>query len=181
MSGSNVTHKSSSWKALLGELKRRTLEPLGHPSFVIYFVVAVVIIGGIGLWLELYKYIFFATSSGEKDPVSPLRTAVITFFPALAGTACLQIVWAEHQKAIRSFGILFLCLMTVTALAISPSAIGNHAALIIGGFSSVAALWTWWVANANQKELLDSIDSDAPLGKKNAAAPLSGNLENFVV
>lgn len=181
MTEDHIKRQASSWVELARELKKRTFEPVAHASFVIYFVVAVIVIGGVGFWIELYAYLLLATpSTGQADPVSALRTAVITFFPALAGSACLQLVWAEnHQKALRAFGILFLCLMTVIALAISPNAVGNRSALVFGFFSSIAALWTWWIANARQKDLLD-IDPDAPLGG-NRNADIPGNLDGFTV
>jgi len=177
----HVKRQGSSWVELARELKKRTIEPLAHVSFVIYFVVAVIVIGGIGFWIELYAYLLFATPpAGQADPVSALRTAIITFFPALTGSACLQLVWAEsHQKSLRAFGILFLCLMTVMALAISTNAVGNRSALVVGFVASIAALWTWWIANARQKDLLD-IDPDAPLGGKQDAS-LSGDLDGFSI
>lgn len=181
MSANNVKHQSSSWIELGRELKKRTLEPFSHASFVIYFIVAVVAIGGVGFWLELYAYLLHDTPPPEQtDSLAALRTAVITFFPALAGSACLQLVWAEsHQKSLRAFGILFLCLMTVVALAISPSVVGNRWALILGSISSIASLWTWWIANAKQQDLLD-IDPEAPLGGDKDATPV-GDLSGFTV
>lgn len=178
----NITkHHNSSWIELGRELKKRTLEPFSHASFVIYFVVAVIAIGGVGFWIELYSYLLHVTQTPEQtDPLASLRTAVITFFPALAGSACLQLVWAEnHQKSLRAFGVLFLCLMTVIALAISPSVVGNRWALILGSISSIASLWTWWIANAKQQDLLD-IDPEAPLGG-DKDAKLAGDLSGFTV
>lgn len=181
MSEDQIKRQGGSWGELWRELKKRTTEPFSHASFVIYFFVAVIVIGGIGFWIELYNYLILATpNSGQESSVSALRTSVITFFPALAGSACLQLVWAEsHQKSLRAFGILFLCLTTVIALAISPAAIVNSSALLFGFFSSIVALWIWWIANAKQKDLLD-IDPDAPLGG-NKDAVLSGDLNGFTI
>lgn len=181
MTEDHVKRQENSWIGLGRELKKRTFEPFSHASFVIYFVVAVILIGGVGFWIELYAYLLHARPPIEQaDPLSALRTTVITFFPALAGSACLQLVWAEnHQKSLRAFGVLFLCVMTVMALAISPNAVGNRSALILGFISSVAALWTWWIANAKQEDLLD-IDPDAPLGGDEDAT-LSGDLGGFTI
>lgn len=181
VSEDKVKRQNSSWIDLGRELKKRTFEPLSHASFVIYFVVAVIAIGGVGFWIELYAYFLHVTPLSEQtDPLAALRTAVITFFPALAGSACLQLVWAEsHQKSLRAFGVLFLCLMTVIALAISPSVVGDRWALILGFISSIASLWTWWIANAKQQDLLD-INPEAPLGG-DKDAKLSGDLSGFTV
>lgn len=178
----HVKRQDNSWVLLWRELKKRTVEPFSHVSFVIYFLIAVIAIGGIGFWIELFDYAIYTTPHTEQaDPLSSLRTAVITFFPALAGSACLQLVWAEnHQKSLRAFGALFLCLMVIIALAISPNAVSNFSALAWGFISSIAALWTWWIANAYQTDLRDDIDPDASLGG-DKDAKLSGDLSGFTV
>ena len=172
----------NSWIKLGNALKRRTLEPFAHVSFVIYFIVAVVIIGGIGVWMELYA--FFLPSAqpiASSEPLVPLRSAVVTFFPALTASACLQLIWAENDhKFLRSFGVLFLTLMTTIALLISPHAMGNSSALTVGIIASMGSLWMWWIANAKQNDFLD-IDSDAPLGGKATDTELMGNLDGFNV
>jgi len=172
----------NSWIKLGAALKRRTCEPFSHVSFVIYFLVAVIIIGGIGIWIELYAYLLPPSSPATPTvPLAPLRSAIVTFFPALTASACLQLIWAENEhKFLRSFGVLFLTLMTMAALIISPHAMGNGSALTVGILASLAALWAWWIANAEQKDFLD-IDNDAPLGGKTTNAKLSGDLDGFKV
>lgn len=174
-----VNHQRSSWIELGRELLKRTTEPLAHVSFVIYFFVAVIVFGGIGFWVELYAFLIYNVSpTVQIAQVTSLRTAVITFFPALTGPACLQLILAEsHQKSLRAFGAFFLFAITLIALGISPEAVGNRSALVVGFFSSMAALWTWWIANAKQKDLLD-VNPDAPLGGDKDAA-LAGNLDGF--
>lgn len=181
MSDISIIRKSGSWSALGKELRKRTVDPISHFSFVAYFLLAVFAVGGTGVWLELYSYLFLLPKDSINDSsLVPLRTAVITFFPALAGAASLQLIWAEdNQKFLRAFAVLILFFLTIVALAIAPTAALSHStALIIGVVSSVIALWTWWIANAKQQDLLDP---DAPLGKKDPEAELAGNLNGFKV
>lgn len=182
MTDDHVKRQENSWILLWRELKKRTVEPFSHVSFVFYFLIAVIVIGGIGFWIELFNYAVYATPNAAlADPLSPLRTAVITFFPALAGSACLQLVWAEsHQKSLRAFAAFVLFLMVAIAIVIAPNAVTNSSALKWGFASSIIALWTWWIANAYQADLRDDIDPDASLGG-NKDAKLSGNLNGFTV
>lgn len=184
MDDNTENHNENSWERLWRELVRRTCGPFKHVSFVIYFLVATVIIGGIGFWLELYVYVFSAQPKPENiDPLLAMRTAVTTFFPALTGTACLQLIWAEdHRKPLRAFGVFFLVIMTIVALVIAPTQfITSNSALTVGFVASLASLWAWWIANAEQKDLLDDIDPDDSIGGKKVDVDLPGNLDGFTV
>lgn len=176
-------HSNNSWAELGRELRSRSIDPLSHVSFVIYFFVAVVIVGGIGFWIELYGYAFSVIGDGvQLDPVTGVRTAVVTFFPALTGSACLQLIWAESNlKSLRAFGVFFLAITTVVALLIaSTKAVGNTGALAVGCLFTLASFWAWWIANAKQRDLLD-INADAPLGGDTTDGSLPGDLNGFTV
>jgi hypothetical protein len=145
-----------------------------------YFCVAVVLVGGAGVWFELHSYVFYVPTHEDPLPsASALRIAVVTFFPALAGSSCMQLIWAEnHHKSLRAFAITALAVMTGIVFAIAPSAVSNSIALWTGLAASAFALWTWWIANAKQRDLLDI---DAPTGKRDTGGDLPGNLDEFQV
>ena len=181
MSENATNIRSTSWALLRDELWKRTKGPTAHASFVMYFLIAVVLIGAGGVWLELYSFLI-APETGSPTPptVSGLRTAVITFFPALAGSSCMQLVWAEDKnKSLRSFAFSALVVMSLLAIGISPSAISSKTVFFVGSLASLLALWTWWIANAKQPDLLDG-NLDAPLGK-DPRSELSGDLDGFTV
>lgn len=170
----------SSWVILVRELRKRTVEPVFHASFVMYFCVAVLLVGGLGVWFEMHSYLFYVPTPEHPLPSSAsLRIAVVTFFPALAGSSCLQLIWAEdHHKSLRAFAITALAALTAVVLAIAPSSVSDSAALSTGVVASIIALWTWWIANAKQRDLLDI---DAATGKKDTEGDLPGNLDEFKV
>ena len=174
----NSTNSSTtSWPPLWSELCRRTKAPAAHASFVLYFLSAVLVIGAGGVWLELYSLLVFPVAVNQT-PDSGLRTAIITFFPALAGSSCMQLVWAEDKnKSLRSFAVTVLVVIAILAIGISPSAIGNKTAFGVGFLASVFALWTWWIANSKQPDLLDG-NLDAPLGSDPRSDP-AGSLNGF--
>jgi hypothetical protein len=176
-----TNYKCTSWTLLRNELWRRTKGPAAHASFVMYFLIAVFLIGAGGVWLELYSLLVLAETANSTSPsVSGLRTAVITFFPALAGSACMQLVWAEGKnKSLRSFAVVALVVMTIVAIGISPSVISSKTVFVVGAIASLLALWIWWIANADQPSLLDT-NLEAPLGK-DPQSELSGNLDGFTV
>lgn len=172
-------NKATSWSLLRTELRVRTMKPLAHASFVLYFAGAVLLIGAGGIWLEIYSLLLLPNAvDPSASPASGLRTAVITFFPALAGSSCMQLVLAEdQQKYLKTFALVLMVVIGILAIGLTPAAIGTGTAIFVGAIASVVALWTWWIANAKQLDLLDG-DLDAPLGKNPDAEP-SGDLNGF--
>src|ERR1700728_2019124 len=88
------------------ELARRTSEPLRYPSFLIYFIVAVLGVGGLGFWYELQNY--FAAPVGTHATLEAARTAIMTLLPALVCSSALQAILAEDRKDLRAFAFLIL-------------------------------------------------------------------------
>lgn len=181
--------QESEWaffKELGKEAWSRTLKPSRSPSFLVFFVLAVFGLGALGIWLELYALILPdpGSSAGNiarlHSDLSPLRVALLTFFPAVAGTSAMQLIWAEKPKHFRSVSVLFLFIFLIAALITSPARVPDWFALTTGTGMSLLSMWVWWIANATQRDLLDErIDLDSPTGGDDATAPMSGSTEGF--
>lgn len=175
----NQNSQQNLYKKLWDELWRRTKGPFHHPSFIVFFLLAVVGFSALGIWLELYVYIYPDPSSPTPRSSDSLRTAVLTFFPAAAGTAAMQLIWAEQPKHFRSAAFLILAIFLVLAFWLFPARISNASALLWGSLASITSLWIWWIANANQADLLDELDTSAPIGGSRTDGPLQGGLNGF--
>jgi hypothetical protein len=181
-----VTEQTNEQPDLFEELRKeifnRTKKPLKHPSFIIFFILAVLGFSATGIWLELYEYVYISSKepADSINRLGSLRTAVITFFPAVAGTAAMQLIWSEQAKHFRSVAFLTLVIFFVVAIWIFPdSRITIGSALIVGSIASLFSVYVWWIANANQADLLDAITPSAPVGGDNLKGPLSGSLNDF--
>lgn len=177
--GNNSTLDQDFFHLLGQELSERTRRPCAHPSFIIYFFVAIVLFSPLGVWLELYVYLLPDPSSSPAQPSDSLRTAVLTFFPAAAGTAAMQLFWGDPRKHVRSFAFLLFVIFLIVSLVLFPARVSNAWALGVGTFASVASLWVWWIANSKQPELLDVVDPSAPVGGAHLGDPLDGDLDGF--
>ncbi|WP_141441580.1 hypothetical protein [Delftia acidovorans] len=150
-------------------------------SFTLYFLVAVILLGGTGVWFELHAYLTYVpTPENPSVSAAALRTAVLTFFPALAGTSCMQLIWDTGEfRSLRAFATSVLVILGVAAAAVAPAHISATVALSIGCIASGIAFWMWWIANAEQTGLQD-INTDAPMGKDPNTEP-AGDLNGFTV
>ncbi|WP_338713140.1 hypothetical protein WAC51_01330 [Stenotrophomonas geniculata] len=167
------------YREIADELRERTTKPAKHPSFVLFFLFAVLGLGALGIWVELYSYIYPESGKHAIQGTDGLRTAMLTFFPAVAGTAAMQLMWAESTKHFRSVAFAILGAFLVVALVVSPARITNASALVVCAMASVASLWTWWIANAKQTDLLDQINTSAAVGGDDVEVRLPGSLDDF--
>lgn len=166
----------SSLTILREELKRRTLRPAGELVFWSYFLVGIVVLGGFGVLLEAVRA---GLAANDRD-WSNLYTAMLTYSPAIAGPALLQILYETKQNRIIMAFVVIAGTITaalVIALFIFGAFWGGYA-WTVAALACAGAAWLWWIANADNANLHD--DPDAPLGGS-PTAPLSGGYGNFKV
>lgn len=163
------------WRELRHELWTRTISPAKHPSFVLFFLVAIVIIAPFGIWVELLD--FFSKTNSETEP---LRSAFKSFLPAFLAATCMQLIWAEAQRSLRAFSIfLFIICLIIYAICANPPFKSGNGLAILCTLTVALAMWMWWIANANQRDYLDDKAISNPVGGDNLKSPLSGDLSKF--
>ncbi len=180
---SDVTSASSGvsdWVHLSRELARRTREPIKHAPFVFYVILGTIVFGGLGVWVELLKIVISESSVG----LAGLITAIITFYPALAGSTTIQLVLSSanrNDKVVMSFGLLMLCLFTISALLLAVFA-GKHptAVMVAGVVLSFLVVWVWWITNCDDATYKQMPAPDAATGG-DPERKLSGNITEYKV
>ena len=147
------------WAALGRELALRAVEPIEHPTFVMFFLAIVVGVGGVGTWVEVFKLSRPPTS---PDPLDGLITSLITFFFALVGTSCTQLIIEESEsKALRALAQCVLFLAFVGGVLATAGVASGKEGIWPWTIASIAALVVWWIANAKSPSLRDP---EAPTG-----------------
>lgn len=186
-SKASSTDRWSQWRWIRHELASRTFDPLTHLTFVAFFFVGMFVFGPLSVWIELYQYAIPAASSSTVAQTSPpeavrslasLRTALLTFFPAVAATAAMQLIWSQ-VKALRAFASVLFTVIIVGTAMIYPKRIADLTAVSIGAALTVITFWFWWLANAKNPDLLDKVDPDDSIGGDNPNRHLSGDLKEF--
>ncbi|WP_114954999.1 hypothetical protein [Sphingosinicella terrae] len=164
------------WRDFRRDLARRWREPFRHATYCFFFIASVIFVGGLGIWLE---FVMLARSDPPASTTN-LRTAIATFFPALIGSTCLQILFGTYLKAMKAFSIVFtLIFSAIGAWLIMDDALRPQTAFFVGGASTLASLWYWWIANADNADYYDDRAPTASIGGDDPTRPLEGNLTGF--
>lgn len=164
------------WEALGLELWKRTTRGLKHPSYLIFFLIAIVGIGAVGFWIEVYSWWI----ADPAIPTTSIRTAIVAFVPAFMASTSMQLIWAESNlRSLRATAIFLLAICILGLIFCKSLPVGNAYAVYTGIFSSVIALWTWWIANANQATFLDGWTPDVTKGPRDVNAKLAGDASGF--
>lgn len=165
------------WQQLGQFLKSRTVEPLGDPGFIGFFLVSILIFGGLGIWVEIIRAILRPVFDPEG-----ILLAINVFYPSVGFAAAAQL---HMNKKLPKYltGLALLMQVVFVGSCIILQLAWNYPvfSLIAETLISIGALWAWWIVNATNQELRED-EPDVP----SAAGPadptgstLSGTLENF--
>ena len=165
------------WKYLGSEICRRTWQPFSSVAFVFYAVIAIVVLGCAGIWVEIVKAML-TTEAGSNEGV---LTALATFYPALIGSASLQLILSSAGRAdkiITSFALL-VCILSFASVALVSvfHAQSPDVAMKISIGFAIFAIWLWWIANAD-----DPIYRNAPIDAASGGSTertLAGSTDGF--
>ncbi len=170
--------ETGDWKYLGGELLRRTIQPVKDVPFVLYVILAIIGLGGLGIWVELVKVLL---ASGPFDQTG-LLIALATFFPALIGSSSLQLILASTgngNKVLVSFALLICGVAVAVGVLINVFFETYPAAAFRSSiFFALIAVWLWWITNGDDPTY-KSAPVDAPSGG-DTDRPLKGDTSGFV-
>lgn len=163
------------------EIGRRTLSSLTDLTFLFYLFLGVLLFGAIGVWSEVIANLLGGLWQWDK-----VLQALSTYYPALIGAACIQLILeangAEKRIFDRPMTVVSLFLLigaTVTGFLIRLFEANNtYLEFCFWGTIalSVFGLWVWAIANCDNPDL--KTDPYAASGGKTNRA-LKGNIEGF--
>jgi hypothetical protein len=149
------------WKLFLARFFRFPLRLITQPRLLIYFVVFVVVFGGLGTWIS---YAQFRSSVPGVDQLSVYRNFA-TYLIAIAVTAVAdQLVRKQggdnRTLILALFALaLFSCIASILILVVGDMKLINTCATV--GASCAGILWL--VANDDNENLVES-DALSTLG-----------------
>ena len=125
-----------------------------------YVILAIICLGGLGIWVEIIK-----GQLGQSADDSGLLTALSTFFPALIGSASLQLILSStgnSDKVLVSFSLL-ACFVSFFGVVLITIFYPVHPAWSLGAavWFGIFAVWFWWFTNGDELTY-----QNAPIGRR---------------
>ncbi len=155
-----------SWKFIWDNSKK----PFPHTTFWVYFLIATIGFGGLGVWYELYN---------ASNNYSSLKVAIILFAPPLINSAYFQILLSSKPtKACKAFlggitafgNLIFLYLIDHKSTTFTISLIFTTIILV------VISLWLSWLHSSLNEDLYDAPPPKASVGGEDLEKPLNGDI-----
>lgn len=157
------------WRHLGQEIRRRTVQPFSHVSFVVYFIVAIALLGCAGIWIELVR--LYGTQYAAS--YNGLLTALVTCYLAIIGSTSIRWILQEmgnHDKVLSAIGILILVLMVFSSaayfliVAIQNQQPVGSVDVCIAVFCMALSIWWWWMANGGDDIFKQKFQADGASG-----------------
>ncbi|EJL37558.1 hypothetical protein PMI01_00636 [Caulobacter sp. AP07] len=141
---------------------RRTKRPSREFVYWMYFIACVFGLGGLGVWVELIQTNGLPPAARDWNNT---YTSLVTFFPALIASSCVQMVFEVKSKRMHAFSIVLILLALVVGLMlISHARPASAFAWTAAVAASLGSLWIWWIANADNPSLHDEASPEAAVG-----------------
>lgn len=161
--------KRGTWKYLWNEIYDRLCVSASQPSIVLYFIL-VVLIGGVGGWINTLKYLI-----PESVKFSVVVNSFSTFIIAIAASAATDIsldTSSSRSLQIASYSILAAITFSVIYI-FSYDYFNISITVLIFFFTAI----TWMIANSTNANLKDPPPDTTTGG--DTTKDLSGDLSDF--
>lgn len=178
------------WKNYKEEVARRFKEPKKHPTFIFYFIVAILIGAGIGVLIPVAKLLIQMLSVGYQRPDAvSIVQSLTTYAIAISATAFVDLLLTINDgtnkvannpiKNSIAFTVIiaFAFVIAFTLWTYTPMRLMASSCLAVVG--TALALMIWWIANADNSKLLEAEPSPNAATGGNTEKP-AGNLEDLM-
>ena len=152
------------WNETYLFFKDRMSGPFKSPAFVFYFIFVILIIGALGI------HCAWMFSEFPKSQEEHIISNMNCYFLTLVSTSALGLLLMNHETLAKTIRMLYFGIIVISIIIFVFSTIQKSYLLAIIG--TILSLLIWWLANAENKDILD----DSYYGKmRNKSNDLSKN------
>ncbi|MGC6331125.1 hypothetical protein [Rhizorhabdus sp. FW153] len=145
-------------------LYRRWNRPKAQMSFWTFLAVGIVLLGGLAVWIEFYRYAFIPPAPKSLPDLHPLQLALATAGLAIGGPAAMQMLYSRDKLCIVTAIILFTIVM-IFAMYLMVFGEAHQTGTLVGGLiCCIPAILAWVLANGEDDIFQDEVRDDASTG-----------------
>ena len=157
-------NKHINWKGFFEIIKNRMREPRQNPGYGLYFILIVVLVGGLGFWINVFSF-----------DLLMLKKSLATYFIAILATSAVDISLHDFEKEKYYKKAFQLSAYLVLTLGVIIVIFAESIWLLI--IYTIISWSVWWFANADNSTIL------GPPPKLNKATgenqAIRGDLDNI--
>jgi hypothetical protein len=164
------------WKIFGSDILQRLKQPFAHPPFVLYFLVVIVGVGGIGVWIEIYKTFTKRTDESIISVPRSLSTYLLAILATAAADLILSILETKRSMLMLALSSLIAgIVLAVIGLTITTLMWASSCAVL----GTILALLLWLLANADNAKLFES---SPPIDAATGGNPeeIAGNTDGII-
>ena len=168
------------YRQFWAEFRKRAFCSFCDGTFFLYFIFAIVICGGFGVWVEVFKLLIVSPDNHNFDGI---QNAAFVFYPALIGASCVLLALEATDKSEKPKTIFSLATIIITVIVSVVIGIFEHndihqpVSRFLTIFFSGFGLLIWCFANGNNP-YLQTISPESASGG-DTGKDLKGNTEGF--
>lgn len=166
-----------SWTYLFSILLKRFIEGFKHIDFLIYFIVVILIVGGLGILPILYK--IYLKGGNTSENINELSRALSTYFITIIATSSADLILNKlpdprEARSLRMPALTCLILGGISIFLIQYNLIPIHT-LNIAIYATIGALILWWITNSTDGKYKLDEENNNPLTSMGGVVEIPGN------
>lgn len=142
-----MENRENLWSDLGKYIKEKLVKPWQSPSFVLYFIFIVLIVGALGIHLAYFSSKFPDTKDGN------IISNMNCYFLTLVSTSALALLLMNHGNLSKALSVISFGIITISILLFVLST--KYESYLISCVGIVLSIITWWIANADNHDLHD--------------------------
>jgi hypothetical protein len=163
------------WSVFVNDIWQKMKRPWAHPPFVMYFVIIIIGVGGLGAWIEISK----AYQAPSPAALVTASRSLSTYLLAILSAAAADLIISQSPLNRSTIMLAISVLIVGAALAlIGFVSLSYKLGLVCSVVGTLAAWFLWIVANSdNQKLFEEDPPQTAPIGENPSV--ITGNIHDI--
>ena len=190
----NPAPSRSEWVELRDDFAVRLTFPFRSPTFILYFFIVMILIGGLGIWIPIFAHLgLTTTAAGSSQPLqtstatavsggSSLPSQIASYLMAVIAAAFVDVMLdGRGRRSFRmaAFSVLTFAIMLGAVALGTDSEPGSWPVLRCARSGASLFLWAYPATRKNKPLMSRSSPLDSFHRRRSSAASLSGDLDGI--
>jgi hypothetical protein len=143
---------NAKWNALGNFFVERFMNPWKHPEFIIYFILILIVFGGVSIWFTI-----FIESSKVCISHNSIIVSIFGYAIPVISAGAVDLIFTQEKYLKNSIRLIAFCIVPLAILALLLCFNSNSIqGYIFAILTTIVAWLVWWIANSDNANLCDN-------------------------